>query len=70
VVVPSRAAAESIEVDHVSAVVLLSGIRDAPRLEAIKDRAVDAKGRMERRETESKEGLKELIEDDELDSLM
>ncbi len=56
--------------DNVSAVVLLSGVRDAPRLEAIKDRAVDAKDRMERRETESKEGLEELIEDDELDSLM
>jgi cell division GTPase FtsZ len=56
--------------DNVSAVVLLSGVRDAPRLEAIKDRAVDAKDRMERRETESNEGLEELIEDDELDSLM
>jgi cell division GTPase FtsZ len=56
--------------ERVSAVVLLSGIRDAPRMESIKERAVDAKGRMERRETESEEGLEELLEDDELDSLL
>jgi len=55
---------------HVSAVVLLSGVRNAPRLEAIKDRGVEAKERMERREAEGQEGLQDLIEDDELDSLL
>ncbi|MFB6227478.1 MAG: tubulin/FtsZ family protein [Halobacteriales archaeon] len=56
--------------DRVSAVVLLSGVRDAPRMESIKERAVDAKDRIKRRETESKEGLEELLEDDKLDSLL
>jgi cell division GTPase FtsZ len=56
--------------DRVSVVVLLSGIQDAPRLGSITERAVEAKDRMERRETESEEGLQELLEDDELDSLM
>jgi cell division GTPase FtsZ len=56
--------------DRVSVVVLLSGVRNAPRLEAIKERGVEAKERMDRRETESEAGLEDLIEDDELDSLL
>jgi cell division GTPase FtsZ len=56
--------------DRVSAAVLLSGVRDAPRLESIKERGAEAKKRIERREMESAEGLEEMLEDDELDSLL
>jgi cell division GTPase FtsZ len=56
--------------ERVSAVVLLSGVREAPRLDSIKERGVEAKERMDSRRTESEEGLQSLIEDDELGSLL
>jgi cell division GTPase FtsZ len=56
--------------DRVSVVVLLSGVRNAPRLEAIKERGVEAKKRMERRESESEADLEALLDDEGLDSLM
>jgi cell division GTPase FtsZ len=58
------------DAEHVSVVVLLAGVRDAPRLESIKERGVEAKERMNHREMESEEGLEELLESDELDSLL
>jgi len=56
--------------DRVSVAVMLSGVQNAPRIDAIKERGVEAKERMEKREAESGDQLEELVESDELDSLM
>lgn len=54
---------------RIAAVVLLSGVRQAPRIEALKARAVETQDRMEEQAEQHEDQLEDLVESDELDSL-
>lgn len=55
--------------EQVAAVVLLSGVRNAPRIDALKQRAVETQDRIEEQQAQHEDSLDELVESDELDSL-
>lgn len=55
--------------EQIAAVVLLSGVRNAPRIESLKQRAVETQDRIEEQQAEHEDSLDELVESEELDSL-
>ncbi|MFB6295921.1 MAG: tubulin/FtsZ family protein [Halobacteriales archaeon] len=58
------------EEDRIAVTVLLSGVTDAERIESLKSAAVDAKEVAETDTREEDSGVDELLEDDELDTLL
>ena len=53
------------QVPEVSAAILLSGVTNVPRIKRLQQVAIEAQDNMEDIESQSKENLETLVEDDE-----